>query len=102
MADKGKLKQVLQRGGGAPPNGTEFAITTGPAPELDRTNLVIGRVVEGMPTLRALSSLPTVKNNKDSPFFKAGKAVGDKRADVAELGFDRPLQRVIIAQSTLA
>ena len=35
----------------------------------------------------------------DGPFFEAGKAMGDKRATVAEKGFNRPLKRVIVSAS---
>ena len=38
----------LQLQAGEAPNGTGFVITRGPAPALDKTNLVIGHVVEGM------------------------------------------------------
>lgn len=58
---------------GAEPNGTAFAITTGAAPELDSSNLVVGRVVDGMDVLQRLAELPTVRPNQDSPFFKAAK-----------------------------
>ena len=32
----------------------------------------------------------------DKPFFEFGKAIGDKRAIVAEKGFNRPFKRVLI------
>ena len=54
----------LQEGGGKRPNGTGFAITTGPAPELDATNLVIGRVLEGMDVVTRMCAFPTVKDNR--------------------------------------
>lgn len=39
----GKLVTLKEQAGEAP-NGTSFMITTGPTPELDRTNLVVGKV----------------------------------------------------------
>ena len=91
----GKLVNVTQTFG-MPPNGTEFSITTGPAPDLDGINLIVGRVTSGMDVVEALQKLPKVKNNKSSAFFKAGKMAKDRRADVAELGFDRPFSVVTI------
>jgi peptidyl-prolyl cis-trans isomerase B (cyclophilin B) len=79
------------------PNGTGFTITTGAAPDLNRTHLIVGRVIEGMDVLAELDKLPVVKNNSSSPFFIVGKAAGDKRANVAELGFDRPFKKVAIS-----
>ena len=52
------------------PNGTAFAITTQPQPELDSTNLVVGRLVSGADVVERLAALPRVKDNSDSPFFK--------------------------------
>ncbi len=42
------------------------------APQLDATNLVVGRVVEGMDVVRGIAALPTVKSNTASPFFRWG------------------------------
>lgn len=98
VASQGKLVEVIERSG-VVPNGTGFAITTGAAPALDRTNLIVGRVVEGMDVIMELDKLPVVKNNSGSPFFMVGKAVGDKRANVAELGFDRPFNKVAVGAS---
>jgi hypothetical protein len=33
---------------------------------------------------------------------RAAKAIGDKRADVAETGFNKPYSKIIIAKSGLA
>eukprot|EP00611_Tribonema_gayanum_P003625 TRINITY_DN1288_c0_g1_i1.p2 TRINITY_DN1288_c0_g1~~TRINITY_DN1288_c0_g1_i1.p2 ORF type:complete len:327 (-),score=85.67 TRINITY_DN1288_c0_g1_i1:627-1607(-) len=38
--------------------GPEFTITLGPCPELDASNVVFGRVIEGEETLRALEQVP--------------------------------------------
>ena len=92
----GKLVNVTQTFG-MPPNGTEFSITTGSAPDLDGINLIVGRVISGMDVVEAIQQLPKVKNNQSSVFFKAGKMAKDRRADVAELGFDRPFSSVIVS-----
>lgn len=100
VAEKGKLVEIIERSG-VIPNGTGFAITTGPAPELDGKYLIVGRVVEGLALADEISKLPVVKDNSNSPFFKAGKAIGDKRAVVAEMGFNRPFNKVTVAASRL-
>ncbi|BDA42878.1 probable peptidyl-prolyl cis-trans isomerase [Coccomyxa sp. Obi] len=98
VAYQGKLVTVQEQQGSIP-NGSGFVITTAAAPDLDATNLVVGRVVGGMDVVEAISQLPSVKANTGSPFFKVAKLAGDKRADVAEKGFGRPFRRVVIAQS---
>lgn len=101
VAYGGKLVTVTEQAGAAP-NGTSFVITTGPCPELDGTNLVVGRVVDGLDTVvAAISALPVNKPRTDiaSPFFAAGKAMGDKRAVTAEKAFYRPLKRVVVTAS---
>ncbi|EIE24486.1 cyclophilin-like protein [Coccomyxa subellipsoidea C-169] len=98
VAYQGKLVTVQEQQG-AVPNGSGFVITTAAAPELDTTNLVVGRVIGGMDVVEAIAQLPSVKANTGSPFFKVAKIAGDKRADVAEKGFGRPFKRVVIAQS---
>lgn len=47
IARDGKLVTVTEETGAAP-NGTAFAITLQADPEFDATNLVVGRVVEGL------------------------------------------------------
>lgn len=65
VAMGGKLVTVREVAGEAP-NGSAFAITLGPAPELDRTNLVVGRVVGGMDDVVArLAALPRSKPRDD-------------------------------------
>jgi len=78
-----------------PPNGTAFAITLQPAPDLDATNVVVGEVVGGWEVLEAISKLPTVKDNSSSPFFQVAKQIGDKRATVAEQAFSKPFKKVV-------
>ena len=47
---------TVQEALGEAPNGSGFVITLGPAPGLDATNLVVGRVVGGMDLVRCLSA----------------------------------------------
>jgi peptidyl-prolyl cis-trans isomerase B (cyclophilin B) len=57
---------TVQNVAGEAPNGSAFTITLGPAPELDATNLVVGRVVGGMDdVVAALASLPRAKPRDD-------------------------------------
>lgn len=81
-----------------PPNGTGFTITLRAAPELDATNVVVGRVTSGRDVLDALSKLPTVKDNTSSPFFAVAKSIGDKRALVAESAFRKPFRKVVFTK----
>ncbi|PNW85174.1 hypothetical protein CHLRE_03g174750v5 [Chlamydomonas reinhardtii] len=98
VARDGKLITVLEQAGEAP-NGTQFAITTAPSPDLDGTNLIIGRVVEGGELLERIAKLPVNRPRNDNPYFQAGKAMGDKRAVTAERAFYRPFQKVVVAGS---
>lgn len=102
VAVAGKLVTLSSRAGEAP-NGTAFCITLAPAPELDRTNLVVGRLVGGDAALAALVALPLSRPREgiQKPFFDAGKAIGDSRAVVAEKGFFRPLKRALVSDSGL-
>uniref|UniRef100_A0A0D3EIT8 PPIase cyclophilin-type domain-containing protein n=1 Tax=Oryza barthii TaxID=65489 RepID=A0A0D3EIT8_9ORYZ len=88
--------EVDQEQVGVVPNGTEFVITTGDAPELDASALVVGRVVDGMDVLGKIAAVPTVKDNTASPYFRVAKLIGDKRAVVAERGFNRPYTKILI------
>jgi len=85
---------VTQELGPPPPNGSAFCITTAAAPGLDATNVVVGRVVEGIDLVRTISALPVVPDKRSSPFFQAAKALGDKRATVAQKAFGRPYVKV--------
>jgi peptidyl-prolyl cis-trans isomerase B (cyclophilin B) len=101
VAMGGKLVTVTSQAGEAP-NGSAFCVTLGPAPDLDKTNLVVGRLVPGPGTdaaIAALASLPVNRPREgiQKPFFEAGKALNDSRAIVAEKGFYRPLRRAIIS-----
>ena len=82
------------------PNGTAFAVTVAPGAGrvLDRTNVVVGEVVQGLDVLNAIAALPTVKDNSASPFFALAKTIGDKRATVAEQAFGKPFAKVTVAK----
>lgn len=101
VAMGGKLVTLTSQAGEAP-NGSAFCITLKAAPELDKTNLVVGRLIPGPGTDAAVAALAALPVNRpregiQKPFFDAGKAIGDSRAIVAEKGFYRPLKRAIIS-----
>ncbi|XP_076915466.1 peptidyl-prolyl cis-trans isomerase CYP26-2, chloroplastic-like [Bidens hawaiensis] len=81
---------------GKQPNGTEFVISTKDSPELDASTLVIGKVLEGMEVAEKIGQVKTVQDNTSSPYFRVAKLIGDKRAVVAERGFNRPYSKVIV------
>lgn len=95
VAREGKL-EIDQEEVGIGPNGTEFVITTKDSPELDASALVIGRVLEGMEVAERLGQVKTVQENTSSPYFRVAKLIGDKRAVVAERGFNRPYSKVVV------
>ncbi|KAG9160041.1 hypothetical protein Leryth_005778 [Lithospermum erythrorhizon] len=95
VARKGKL-EIDQEEVGKDPNGTEFVISVRDSPELDESAVVIGRVVEGMEVAEKIAQVKTVKENTTSPYFRVAKLIGDKRAVVAERGFNRPYSKVQI------
>ncbi len=115
VARNGKLEMVPDTPRGdlmpLPPSGTSFVLTTvtqqsaidaeslSKLKELDETYLIVGSVVEGEDVLMKLKELPYNKSNEDSLFFKAGKSSGDKRALVAERGFNRPFAKIVISDS---
>ncbi|XP_061365190.1 peptidyl-prolyl cis-trans isomerase CYP26-2, chloroplastic [Gastrolobium bilobum] len=95
VARKGKL-EIDQEEVGTDPNGTEFVLTAKDSPELDASSLVIGRVVGGMEVVQRIGQVKTVQENTGSPYFRVAKLIGDKRAVVAERGFNRPYSKVIV------
>ncbi|XP_072979211.1 peptidyl-prolyl cis-trans isomerase CYP26-2, chloroplastic [Typha angustifolia] len=100
VARKGKL-EVDEEEVGKDPNGTEFVISTKDSPELDASTLVVGRVLEGMDVVERISKVKTVQENTGSPYFRVAKLIGDKRAVVAERGFNRPYSKIIITNCGL-
>ncbi|XVF11169.1 hypothetical protein REPUB_Repub08aG0002800 [Reevesia pubescens] len=100
IARKGKL-EIDQEEIGTDPNGTEFVIATKDSPELDASALVIGHVLEGMEVVKRIGQVKTVQENTGSPYFRVAKLIGDKRAVVAERGFNRPYSKVVITNCGL-
>ena len=56
---------------------------------------------QGLDLVQQLAALPRVKDNTASPFFQAGKAAGDKRADVAERAFGKPFAKIVVERCGL-
>ncbi|EOA35264.1 hypothetical protein CARUB_v10020433mg [Capsella rubella] len=83
------------------PNGTEFVITAVDSPELEDSVLVIGKVLEGMGVVDKIRQVKTVRDNTSSPYFRVAKVIGDKRAVVAERGFNRPYSKVVVTSCGL-
>lgn len=100
VARKGKL-EIDQEEVGVEPNGTEFTIAMKDSPELDSSALVVGRVIEGMDVVEKIGKVKTVQENTGSPYFRVAKLIGDKRAVVAERGFNRPYSKVIVTNCGL-
>lgn len=100
VAIKGQFVTVTETFGEIP-NGSALTITCKPEPALDATNVVVGRVIQGLDVVEKLAALPRVKDNSGSPFFKAGKASGDKRANVAERAFGKPFGKIVIQECGL-
>ncbi|XP_010471500.1 PREDICTED: peptidyl-prolyl cis-trans isomerase CYP26-2, chloroplastic-like [Camelina sativa] len=100
VARNGKLameEEVVAVG----PNGTEFVITAVDSPELEDSVLVIGKVLEGMGVVEKIREVKTVRDNTSSPYFRVAKVIGDKRAVVAERGFNRPYSKVLVTNCGL-
>ncbi|KAJ8631123.1 hypothetical protein MRB53_024446 [Persea americana] len=100
VAREGKL-EIDQEEVGSDPNGTEFVIAMKDSPELDSSTLVIGRVVDGMEVVEKINKVKTVQENTTSPYFRVAKLIGDKRAVVAERGFNRPYAKVVVTNCGL-
>ncbi|KAL2642954.1 hypothetical protein R1flu_010541 [Riccia fluitans] len=52
------------------PNGTEFSIAIADSPELNASNLVVGRVVDGWDVLNQMAQVKVVQENTSSPYFQ--------------------------------
>ncbi|KAA8541157.1 hypothetical protein F0562_025097 [Nyssa sinensis] len=100
VARKGKL-EIDEEEIGKDPNGTEFVIATKDSPELDDSALVVGRILEGMEVVEKIGQVKTVQENTSSPYFRVAKLIGDKRAVVAERGFNRPYSKVVVTNCGL-
>ncbi|KAL3575086.1 hypothetical protein D5086_023187 [Populus alba] len=61
----------------------------------------VGRVLEGMEVVEKIGQVKTVQENTKSPYFRVAKLIGDKRAVVAERGFNRPYSKVVVTNCGL-
>ncbi|KAJ8752314.1 hypothetical protein K2173_003950 [Erythroxylum novogranatense] len=98
-----KLK-LIARGGKLEIDQEEvgkFVISTKDSPELEASALVIGRVLQGMEVAERIGVVRTVQENTSSPYFRVAKLIGDKRAVVAERGFNRPYSKVVVTNCGL-
>ncbi len=78
---------------------TRFRITTGPGPvpRLDGSSIVIGRVLEGLDVVQAVSRVPTYAPLPSAKAWNAlAGALGDGRAATARGAWSKPMQAVII------
>ncbi|KAJ0989104.1 hypothetical protein J5N97_007460 [Dioscorea zingiberensis] len=100
VARKGKL-EIDEEEVGKEPNGTEFVIAVKDSPELDASTLVVGKVLFGMEVVERIAKVKTVQENTSSPYFRVAKLIGDKRAVVAERGFNRPYSKIIVTNCGL-
>ena len=81
---------------------TQFLITTGPgpAPRLDNANVVFGRVVDGLETLRQLAEVKTYKpSTRIQAFNTFARAIGDERASEVRKTWSRPIQPVVVSRA---
>ncbi|KAF9597603.1 hypothetical protein IFM89_020082 [Coptis chinensis] len=100
VARKGKL-EIDEEEVGTSPNGTEFVISTRDSPQLDASSLVVGTVLDGLDVVEKIAQVKTVQENSSSGYFRVAKLIGDKRAVVAERGFNRPYSKVLITNCGL-
>ncbi|KAJ8962010.1 hypothetical protein NQ314_005792 [Rhamnusium bicolor] len=76
MHDKPLLLSMANRGKNT--NGSQFFITTQPAPHLDNVHVVFGRVVGGVDVIRQIEALPVDANSRplqDAKIIKCGELV---------------------------
>ncbi|XP_020572574.1 peptidyl-prolyl cis-trans isomerase CYP26-2, chloroplastic isoform X2 [Phalaenopsis equestris] len=98
VARNGRIEVVEEEEGEVGTNGTEIMIATRESPEMDERAVTVGRVVEGMEVVEKIAGVSKVRDNAGSPYFsdenRMAKLIGDKRAVVAERGFNRPFVKV--------
>jgi cyclophilin family peptidyl-prolyl cis-trans isomerase len=79
----------VKKGGGE----FEFTIAPGPNPDLDKENIVIGKVIEGMGTVAALNAAPVSQGQFLEGAFKfSANVIGDVRAKTTFV--NKPLQKI--------
>ncbi|KAI0524027.1 hypothetical protein KFK09_003391 [Dendrobium nobile] len=99
VARNGRIE--VEEEGEVGPNGTEFVIATRDSPEMDEAAVAVGRVIDGMDVVEKIAGVSAVRDNTGSPYFRVAKLIGDKRAVVAERGFNRPYVKVVVTDSGL-
>ncbi|GAB2294190.1 hypothetical protein Dimus_028408 [Dionaea muscipula] len=99
VARNGKIEVIEEEE--VEPSGTEFVIATKDSPELDESALVVGRVIHGMDVVHKIAQVKRVRENTTSPYFRVAKLIGDKRAVVAERGFNRPYSKIVVTNCGL-
>lgn len=68
----------VKRGGGA----FEFSVSLAADAGLNQTNIVIGKVLEGMDVVQALGQVPTNQKTVRDGFRSVGRAIKDSRATI--------------------
>ncbi|XP_019760203.1 peptidyl-prolyl cis-trans isomerase G isoform X2 [Dendroctonus ponderosae] len=79
--DKPMLLSMANKGKDT--NGSQFFITTQPAPHLDKVHVVFGRVVSGADVVRQIESLPVDANSRplqDAKIIKCGELIKQAKA----------------------
>lgn len=51
-----------------------------------------------MDVVDRIGNVKAVQDNTKSPYFQVAKLIGDKRATVAERGFNRPYSKIVITK----
>lgn len=54
--------------------------------------------MSGMDVVDRIGNVKAVQDNTKSAYFQVAKLIGDKRATVAERGFNRPFSKIIITK----
>jgi peptidyl-prolyl cis-trans isomerase B (cyclophilin B) len=83
---------------------TRFRIITGPGPvpRLDGKDIVMGRVLQGLDTVNAISRVPTYAPTSTGKLYNGiAKSLGDKRAATARGSWTRPRQAIVIVDCGL-
>ncbi len=100
MAYRGKLVTVQEALGEAP-NGSGFVVTLGPAPGLDSTNLVVGRVTDGMELVRHLCT-PTCPTFVAKQMAGSWKSLGSPLIEATVAQRHWPLRSLRVAHHRCA
>ena len=88
--------------GGLRSAGTQFLITTGPAPvpSLDGENVVFGRVIKGMDVVAGIAAVPTFRPSGNSVAWnQVAEWLRDERAAKARESWSKPTQAIVITDA---